>query len=178
MTPNEALILHLDLSPVGLGSISYYLPVLVNEESLVAETDQNRKENPSSSLRKKKQSTHSSSSSTAVVAEVEKKSSGKGGPLYDTINIEDIKRIVERETIANRQNRGNRNVRLDDPNAADFEEDEEEEEEESDEDGLWRDNSLLTSQYAKDLGGSKETRRKSNIVADDSEDDDEDYDAF
>jgi hypothetical protein len=84
MTPNEALVLHLDLLPLGIGSITYYLPVLVNDESLITA---NQTENVT---------TISSTASATAKKKTKRKAAQEendGGKMvgYDDYNIEHIK---------------------------------------------------------------------------------------
>ena len=73
MTPNEALVLHLDLMPLGIGSISYYLPVLINEESLVT----------TSSV------PHSGTTTSKKKSPIKRKEVGED--RYDDINLVEVK---------------------------------------------------------------------------------------
>jgi hypothetical protein len=99
MTPNEALVLHLDILPLGLGSISYYLPVLVNEESLVTS---NAYESRQQQLNPKK----ASQTTKPTEMMVNHSQGGLCGVEYDSYNIEDIKRRVNNQVGLSNEGRG------------------------------------------------------------------------
>lgn len=133
-------MLHLELAPIGLGSVSYYLPVLVNEDSLITESsaDAHRHRNSSSSSKKRVD---------PDIGGGTKNAPNTRGFGYDNIDIEALKQTVDRESF-NRRKKGREK----------FEESEDEEDDQSDEtavaeddetseDFLWRDNSVLKDQY-------------------------------
>jgi hypothetical protein len=97
MTPNEALVLHLGLLPLGLGSISYYLPVLVNEESLVTSSVYESRQHQQQSNPKGKEKGKSTVPTEMMISQSQ---GGLGGVEYDSYNIEAIKRRVNNKDVS------------------------------------------------------------------------------
>lgn len=169
-------MLHVELSPLGLGSISYYLPVLVNEDSLLtaSATEVARPTSSSSSSRKKSpEKGHRVNKDDSKGGKKNQQGSG-----YENVNIEEIKRIVERESLSRRKiGQNNSNGGGDKGINDEDDQDEENEEDEgagddSDDDFLWKDNRILKDQYKQPY--SRATNRESarTKALDDDHDDD------
>lgn len=133
-------MLHLELAPIGLGSVSYYLPVLVNEDSLITESsaDAHRHRNSSSSSKQRVD---------PDIGGGTKNAPNTHGFGYDNIDIEALKQTVDRESF-NRRKKGREKVE----ESEDEEDDQSDEtavaeDDETSEDFLWRDNSVLKDQY-------------------------------
>ncbi len=132
-------MLHLELAPIGLGSVSYYLPVLVNEDSLITESSADARHRNSSSSSKKRVDLD--------IGGGAKKPTNTRGFGYDNFDIETLKQTVDRESF-NRRKKGSEKVE-ESENEDDDQSDETAvaEDDETSEDFLWRDNSVLKDQY-------------------------------